>query len=240
MHIPWLYDEQRKTGTDFADEATAREWDARSQHQRAFDHEAETIATELSLTADSLVWEIGTGGGELALNIAGRCTQVYASDTSPVMLGIAREKAGERTVGNVMFEQGGFLSGFTPPWPVDGIITQLALHHLPDFWKLAALKRIGGFLKRNGMLYVRDIFFPSNIPDYNAYIAGMLAAIQATSGPELAEQTAAHIREEYSTFAWVIEEMLKQAGFEILRSRQHRFTTAYTCVSTRAAGPTGR
>ncbi|MFW6056094.1 MAG: class I SAM-dependent methyltransferase [Chloroflexota bacterium] len=240
MDIPWLYDEQRETGTGFADEATAREWDTRAQQQRAFGHEAETIAEELSLTPDSLVWEIGTGGGELALNLARRCKQVYASDTSPTMLDIARKKARERSIGNVMFEQGGFLSGFTPPWPVDGIIIQLTLHHLPDFWKLAALKRIGGFLKRNGMLYLRDIFFPSKIPDYNAYIAGMLAAIQATSGPELADQTAAHIKDEYSTFAWIIEEMLAQAGFEVLRSRQHRFTTAYTCVSNRSTGPTGR
>ncbi len=240
MDIPWLYDEQRKTGTDFADEATAREWDTRAQHQRAFGYEAETIAKELSITPDSLVWEIGTGGGELALNLAQRCKQVYASDTSPVMLRIAVEKARERNIGNVVFEEGGFLSGFTPPWPVDSIITQLALHHLPDFWKLAALKRIGGFLKRNGKFYLRDIFFPPNIPDYNAYIAGMLAAIRATSGPELADQTAAHIRDEFSTFTWVVEEMLKQAGFEVLGSRQQRFTTTYTCVSTRAAGSTGR
>ena len=240
MDIPWLYHEQSQTGTDFADEATAREWDLRAQHQRAFGHEAETIANELSLAPDSLVWEIGTGGGELALNLAGCCKQVYASDTSPVMLRIAKQKAGERAIGNVMFEEGGFLSGFTPPWPVDGIITQLALHHLPDFWKLEALKRISGFLKRNGKLYLRDIFFPPNIPDYNAYIAGMLAAIRSTSGAELADQTATHIRDEFSTFTWVVEEMLKQAGFEVLGSRQHRFTTAYTCVSTRAAGPTGR
>ena len=235
MDAPWLYDERRQVGTDFADEATAREQDARAVQQRAFAQEVETVASELSLALGSLVWEIGTGGGELALGLAARCKQVYASDTSAMMLAIAREKASERGVSNVLFEEGGFLSGFTPPWPVNGIVTQLTLHHLPDFWKLAALRRIGGYMKTGGILYLRDIVYPSNVPDYDAYITGMLAAIRATGGAEIADETSAHIRDEFSTFAWVMEEMLRQAGFELVRSRQHRFTVAYTCVSRRRA-----
>lgn len=233
MDTPWLYDERRQVGTDFADEATAREYDARMMRERTFAGEVETVATELSLTPESLVWEIGTGGGEMALGLAGAYKQVYASDISPMMLAIARGKARERGVSNVVFEEGGFLSGFTPPWPVHGIATQLTLHHLPDFWKLAALRRISGYMKTGGMLYLRDIFYPARVPDYNAYIAGMLAAIRAGSSTELANETVAHVRNEYSTFTWIIEEMLRQAGFEIIRSRQHRFTTAYTCVSRR-------
>lgn len=235
MDATWLYDERRRVGTDFADDEAAREHDARMQQQRAFAREAETIASELALASDSLVWEIGTGGGELALSLAWRCGQVYASDRSPAMLAVAREKARERCISNVMFEEGGFLSGFAPPWPVNGIVTQLTQHHLPDFWKLVGLRRAAGYLKRNGMLYLRDIFYPSNVPDYNAYITGMLAAVRATGGPVLADETAAHVRDEYSTFTWVIEEMLRQSGFEILKAQQHRFTTAYTCIrQTRA------
>jgi len=67
---------------------------------------------------------------------------VYASDISPAMLAFARGKAAERGVSNVSFEPGGFLSGFTPPQQVGGVVSQLALHHLPDFWKQVALKRI--------------------------------------------------------------------------------------------------
>jgi len=231
MDATWLYDERRQVGTDYADESNARAYDANVQQQRAIPHEVDAAAQALSLTADSIVWEIGTGTGEIALGLAARCRQVYASDVSPAMLRLARQKATERGISNVIFEEGGFLSGFTPPWPVHGIINQLTLHHLPDFWKLQALRRIREYMKPNGILFMRDIVFPSGVPDYNAYFSGMIAAIRASGGDKLADQTVAHIREEYSTFAWVMEEMLRQAGFNIINIQHQRFTTTYTCLA---------
>ena len=52
---------------------------------------------------------------------------------------------------------------------MDAVITQLALHHLPDFWKLVALKRISQMLKDGGKLYLRDVVFPSNVEDYDVF-----------------------------------------------------------------------
>jgi hypothetical protein len=40
---------------------------------------------------------------------------------------------------------------------VDAVVTTLALHHLPDFWKGMALKRVHGMLKRGGRLYIHDV-----------------------------------------------------------------------------------
>jgi hypothetical protein len=85
-------------------------------------------------------------------------------------------------------------------------------------------------LKPNGKLFLRDVIYPSGVPDYDAYFAGLIAGVRREGGDELANQTIAHIREEYSTFAWIIEEMLRQAGFVVTNKLADRFTTSYTCV----------
>lgn len=227
---PWLYDERQQVGTDYSDEANAAAYDSDMQRLRSIPQEVDVISRELCVSPTSCIWEIGCGTGEVSLGLAAQCRHVYASDVSAAMLAFARRKVVERDVKNVTFEEGGFLAGFVPPEPVHGVVSQLALHHLPDLWKLMALKRIARTLRPNGRLFLRDVIYPSAVPDYNAYFAGLIAGIRREGGDKLAEQTVAHIREEYSTFAWVIEEMLRQAGFAVVDKMAERFTTAYTCV----------
>lgn len=230
MDNPWLYDERRQVGTDYADASRVSQYDAGMQRLRDVSREMEIAAQALSLSPSATVWEIGCGTGELAIGIAGKCRHVYATDVSPAMLSLARRKAYERDIANVTYEEGGFLTGYTPPEPVQGAVSQLTLHHLPDLWKLTALRRVARHLSPNGRFYLRDVIYPSGVPDYDAYFAGLIAAVRSAAGEELAEATVAHIREEYSTFAWVIEEMLKQSGFTVVDKLTERFTTAYTCV----------
>lgn len=230
MHNPWLYDERRQVGTDYANESRVDEYDTGMQRLRDVSREVEIAAQALSLSPAAAVWEIGCGTGELALGLAARCRHVYATDVSSAMISMARRKAAERGLHNVSFEEGGFLSGYAPPEPVQAAVSQLALHHLPDLWKLTALRRVAMHLAPNGRFYLRDVVYPSGVPDYDAYFAGLIAAVRSAAGDELAEQTIAHIREEYSTFTWILEEMLKQAGFTVVDKLTERFTTAYTCV----------
>jgi len=230
METPWLYDERKQVGTNYADESNVKGYDAGMQRLRSIPQEVEGVAQALSLSRIAAIWEIGCGTGEMALGLAARCRQVYASDVSPAMISLARKKAGELGIENVALEEGGFLFGFAPPEPVDAVVSQLTLHHLPDFWKLMALRRVASYLKPNGKLFLRDVIYPSGVPDYDAYFAGLIGAIRKQGGDELASQTIAHIKDEHSTFAWVIEEMLKQAGFVITDRHADRFTTSYTCV----------
>lgn len=58
---------------------------------------------------------------------------VYAVDISPVMLGFASKKAGSQGMNNIKYCHAGFLTCEHSGEPVDVIISQLALHHLPDF-----------------------------------------------------------------------------------------------------------
>ncbi len=230
MHNPWLYDERRQVGTDYANESRVGEYDAGMQRLRDVSREVEIAAQALSLSPEAAVWEIGCGTGELAMGLAIRCRHVYATDVSPAMVSLARRKAAERNLQNVSFEEGGFLAGYAPREPVQVAVSQLTLHHLPDLWKLTALRRVARCLAPDGRFFLRDVVYPSGVPDYDAYFAGLVAAVRCAAGDELAEQTIAHIREEYSTFSWIIEEMLKQAGFTVVDRLTDRFTTAYTCI----------
>ena len=45
------------------------------------------------------------------------------------------------------------------PEYVAAVFTRNPLHHLPDFWKAAALQRIAQLLKPGGVLRVRDIVY---------------------------------------------------------------------------------
>ena len=161
MSQPWQYNENIQVGTDYADQKEVAAYDERMQKLRDVAAEVSHIHQALTLAPDSAIWEIGTGTGECAIALAASVKQVYASDVSPAMLNYARQKAQARGVSNVSFEQGGFLSGFRPNHPVDGILTQLALHHLPDFWKSRALAAITACLRPGGRLYLRDVVFPS-------------------------------------------------------------------------------
>ena len=127
----------------------------------------------------------------------------------------------------------GFLTYVHVGDPPDAVFTRNALHHLPDFWKAIALDRLAGLLPPGGVLRLRDLVYSLEPREVDAAISGWLAA--APDDPALgwtAPQLAEHVREEHSTFAWLLEPMLERTGFEI-RDRwlsRTRTFAAYTCV----------
>ena len=229
MNHPWQYDETSQVGTDYRDPAEVAAYDQRMQKLRDINAECQAIITALSLSKESIVWEVGTGTGECALALATRVKHVYATDISPTMLACACRKAEQRGMGNVTFENGGFLSGFHPPYPVDGVVTQLALHHLPDFWKSKALVGIANRLRPAGRLYLRDVVFPSNVDDDDVLLGKEIDAIRRQAGDELARQTIQHIKTEFSTWDWILEGMIVRSGLRIIEKDCRGFLSVYVC-----------
>ena len=93
------------------------------------------------------------------------------------------------------------------------IHTSLALHHLPDFWKQAALERLAGMLKPGGKFHLMDVVFEAE--NHEANIEAWIAAMAAKGGAEVGDSIRAHVAKEYSTFTWIMEGLLDRAGFRI-------------------------
>lgn len=226
----WHYDEMKQIGTDYESQAEIENYDRRMSMIRDIPAEIGQIIDELEIKPDQTILEFGCGTGEFAIGASGRCRQVYALDISRAMLDFAGKKARSRNSGPITFINAGFLNYRHEGEPLDAVITQLALHHLPDFWKQIALMNIHDLLKPGGLLYLRDVVFSLKLEKYRAAIDHTLAHFKDTAGEDMAAKFANHVKNEFSTFDWVMEEMIYRAGFQIeLADYLEDFITVYRC-----------
>lgn len=235
----WQYDEARQIGTDYEGVSEIRAYDERMAKIRDVGREVREILDLLDLTSEATVLEIGTGTGEFPIATAERCSKVVAVDVSEPMLKYAREKARERLrdprrasdFEKIKFVRGGFLTYEHEGELLDAVVSQLALHHLPDFWKQVALTRIAGMLKEGGRLFIRDVVYSFDASDYESFFDGYLSRMAEGRGGEPPQDIVTHIRDEHSTMSWVMEGMIERAGFEIERADYRGgFIATYLCV----------
>src|SRR4030067_2275758 len=129
------------------------------------------------------------------------------------MLAYAKQKAQKNGISKISFFQAGFLNYEHNGSPLDMIVSNLALHHLPDFWKMIALERINKMLKPGGTFYLGDVVFSFPVEEYDNKINTWIDTMREKVGIKFAQEAQIHLKEEYSTFDWVIEEMLHRSGF---------------------------
>ena len=226
----WYYDELKQTGIDYSKIEEAQTYDLNMRQIRNISEEIKKVKASLKINERDSLLEIGTGTGEFAIGISKYCGIVYAIDTSLAMLKIAINKAKSHKLDNINFLHGGFLTYCHQGEPINVVISQFALHHLPDLWKYIALKRIYDLLDKEGKLYLQDIVFPS-INDYFSFFDNIIEKIKTISGEKIAEEVRIHIKEEYSTFDWVMENLLKKAGFNIVKADYFNdFLAVYICT----------
>jgi ubiquinone/menaquinone biosynthesis C-methylase UbiE len=209
----WLLDEAASAGRENLD----------SEHVSRYDAKEDAGATEeilvlqrAGLTDESVVVEIGAGTGQFAITVAPVCTRVVAVDVSPVMLRALRAKVDQARLGNIEVVQAGFLTYDHQGSPADFVYSRYALHHLPDFWKAIALARMHKILRPDGVLRLWDVaysFDPGEAEDrIEAWCStGRTTADEGWSRGELEE----HVRDEHSTFTWLLEPMIQRTGFAI-------------------------
>ena len=167
----------------------------------------------------------------LAVEAARLCRHLPAIDPSAAMLEHARTLADHAGVANITFVRAGFLTYEHACEPPDVIVSVRALHHLPDFWKARSLARLHDMLRPGGTLHLSDLVYSFEPADADRAIA---AWIDATADPTTGFPRTFfedHVRNEYSTYAWILEGILRRAGFDILEaSYDPRQTYAtYTC-----------
>lgn len=227
----WQYDEFKQIGTDYGSAAEVARYDERMSRLRNITEECAAIVKLLDIKPESRVLEIGAGTGEFAIAVAQRCAQVCAADVSQVMIDYAQQKAIDRGINNIAFARAGFLTYNGGGEPFDAVVSQLALHHLPDFWKTVALRRVWHMLKDGGHLFLRDVVFSFDIDNAAESVDGWIRGVTELGGDEVGREVASHVRDEFSTFGCVLEKLLQLSGFSIMSStyqKNHMFAD-YVC-----------
>lgn len=209
----WELDELRTAGRENFDEAHVERYDQKEDAQAAAEV---ALLRGLGLSAASTVLEFGPGTGQFTLAAAGVCGRVIAVDVSPVMLTRLRAKIANAGVTNVDVVHAGFLSYQHVGAPVDVVYSRYALHHLPDFWKALAFQRIRRLLRPKGVFRLWDVVYSFDVADAQTRIEAWMASFAGSMDEgwdrsELEE----HIRDEHSTFTWLLEPMMERAGFAI-------------------------
>jgi ubiquinone/menaquinone biosynthesis C-methylase UbiE len=230
MDHDWMLDELAHAGPEHLD----AEFIAGFDRKQGYPDPGEDISLLLAhgLSEDSVVIDFGAGTGQFAVPAARHFGRVVAAEISPAMRDVLRERAATQGLASLECARGGFLSYEHTGAPADAVFTRHALHQLPDFWKVLALRRIASMLRPGGILRLHDLIYDCAPDQTETFLESWLAGAAKDSAvaytrPELAE----HIRTEHSTFRWLFEPMLTAAGFEItdssFRSSVH---ASYTCV----------
>jgi hypothetical protein len=94
---------------------------------------------------------------------------------------------------------------------------------------MIALKRIYQLLKNGGTFYLADVVFSFPIEEYTDKIDNWIDTMKEKVGVDFAKEAELHVKEEFSTFDWVIEEMLYKSGFKFDVHHKDDFFAVYYC-----------
>jgi SAM-dependent methyltransferase len=212
----WLLDELSHAGRENLDAEHVARYDAKEDAGAASEV---ALLAELGLARESTVIEFGAGTGQFSVAVASRCRRVTAVDIAAPMLERLEAKAAGLGLANIEIARAGFLTYEHAGGSADFIYSRYALHHLPDFWKAVALDRLRRLLRPGGVFRLWDVvydFEPAEAEDrIEAWCAtGSDSAEAYWSRAELEE----HVRDEHSTFSWLLEPMIERGGFAIERA----------------------
>jgi ubiquinone/menaquinone biosynthesis C-methylase UbiE len=226
----WTFDELAHAGDEHLDPEYIASYDRKAAVDPAADL---ALLRSQGLGATSALVDLGAGTGTFAFAAAPLCKRIVVVDVSPAMLTALRAKAERLGGANIEYVRAGFLSYQHTGDLADAVYSRNALHHLPDFWKALALQRIASILRPGGLLLLRDLVFSFEPDQAQTAIAAWLA--DAANSPEegwTRDELETHLRQEYSTFTWLLEPMLRHAGFQIRQTElsPSGIYAAYLCA----------
>lgn len=218
-------------GVNFTDIEEVAAYDTMHRKFRDYAKSSEEIIGRLGIGLESIVIDMGSGTGAFTLHASRRCRTVYAVDISAPMLEYCRQKAERQGLSNIVFCQGGLLTYEHAGELADAIVCVAVLHHLPDFWKMVALKRCYKMLKPGGRLGLFDIVFPPWDEYSEAKIENLIKAFEVMVDARFSQEAVIHIRDEFSTYDWIMEGIIKRSGFRIDAAEYgDGFQTTYICT----------
>ncbi len=209
----WLLDELGVAGRENLDPAHVARYDGKENAGAAAEV---ALLEELGLGPESTLVEFGPGTGQLTVAVAPRCRQVVAVDVSEPMIAALGAKLDGQGIANVEIVRAGFLTYEHSGPPADFAYSRYALHHLPDFWKAVALARLRRLLRPGGVLRLWDVVFDFEPAEAEARIEAWCASGgEEVEGEWSRAELEEHVRDEHSTFTWLLEPIFERCGFAI-------------------------
>ena len=209
----WLLDELANAGRENLDAAHIERYDRKMDARAAEEVE---LLRGCGLDASSVVVELGCGTGQFALAVAAMCRRVVAVDVSPLMRERLRNKVDDAAIGNLEICDAGFLTYEHRDVPADIVYSRYALHHLPDFWKVVALRRVRAMLRPGGVFRLWDVVYGFDPAETAERVEAWCAPFgEAVEGDWARWELEEHVRDEHSTFTWLLELMFERTGFTV-------------------------
>ncbi|THB69128.1 MAG: class I SAM-dependent methyltransferase [Desulfovibrio sp.] len=209
----WVYNEFEQVGVDYAREQAPVEYDEQMLAFRNYAQEVKDLLQRLGIEdmENRVAADMGCGTGSFAVHAAKYFQRVHAVDVSPSMLESVQTKAEQEGIANIVLHHSGFLQ-FQPEEQVEMVHSKWSLHHLPDFWKQMALLNIYEILSPGGVFVLTDVVFHF-ARDLAPRTQHLIDSMAKKFDPSFVAEAKIHIREEYSTFTWIMQGMLERAGF---------------------------
>lgn len=223
---PWQWNEYQHVGADFSDLLEVQEYDRKHRQFRDVDAENRKILEQLNLPRGARVLDVGAGTGHFvrAAARAGLCPT--AVDISTPMLEYARQEAEKEGLDGIDYVHAGFLSLEFPPATFAAAVSGATLHHLPDTWKAVALRNLHRVLEPGGQFVLCDVVFDWGEQGHARYFDEAVDSLP----DEIRPRMTAHVSSEYSTLDWIMEGLLRRAGFRIVRvEKPTPYFHAYHC-----------
>jgi ubiquinone/menaquinone biosynthesis C-methylase UbiE len=208
----WRLDERTSIGRENLDAAHVARYDEKEDA----DADAEVqLLLGAGIQPAATVVELGAGTGQFSLAAAEVFDRVVAVDPSPVMLAQLRQKSAGAGASTLEIVESGFLGYEHEGAPPDAVYSRYALHHLPDFWKAVALDRVRRLLAPSGVFRLWDVVYHFPAAEAEQRIEAWCATGSDADGRWSRAELEEHVRDENSTFTWLLEPMLLEAGFTI-------------------------
>jgi len=209
----WLLDELASAGRENLDPAHVERYDGKMDARAA--EEVELLRSR-GLDASSVVVDLGCGTGQFAVAAAALCRRVVAVDVSPLMREKLRRRRDDADLGNLEIADAGFLTYEHTGDPADFVYSRYALHHLPDFWKVMALRRVRDMLRAGGIFRLWDVAYHFDPDDADERVEAWCAPYgDEVDGDWARWELEEHVRDEHSTFTWLLEAMFDRTGFRV-------------------------
>ena len=211
-----MFTEFSPVGVDLDSVCSVESYDRNQGTQVTAD---DALLDRLDVGRGTVLVDLGTGTGSLPTRAALRGAEAHAVDVSLNMLAFTERRAAQEGV-EVSCHHAGFLTYEHVGRAATVVTTRSALHQLPDTWKQVALNNVASMLAPGGVFYLWDAMWSFPAGETLAQLPAWIERMAKPAGTGFTRADfETHVREEFSTYVWVLEGMIERAGLAIDESQ---------------------